>query len=259
METMHIHDVYEIYMTQNSGIKFGVNNKIYELDCGDVMFFTDADLHKAIVPKNIKYDRYIVTFSPHLLPEEDRSVLLECFGDSDRECSNKLQLTPEEQRMFITLAEELECEQKQQWQSEKGQLLALCKLLLFLNRIFREKQQVTPVLIHSFDPRIRIVLEYIDDNYIHQPSLDELAKLCYLNKYYLCRLFRQETGFSIGDYITYRRMSAAMKLLRKGESISNVARLSGFKSDTYFITSFKKNFETTPYQYMHRSIQPQEK
>jgi len=106
---------------------------------------------------------------------------------------------------------------------------------------------------------IRIVLEYIDDNYIHQPSLDELAKLCYLNKYYLCRLFRQETGFSIGDYITYRRMSAAMKLLRKGESISNVARLSGFKSDTYFITSFKKNFGTTPYQYIHRSIQSQEK
>ncbi|MBQ7010771.1 MAG: helix-turn-helix transcriptional regulator [Clostridia bacterium] len=255
METMHIHDVYEIYMTQSSGIKFAVNNRTYELDRGDVMLFTDADLHKAIVPKNSKYERYVITFLPYLLQEEDRAVLLECFGDSDRECSHKLQLTPEEQRMFITLVEELKCEQKQQWQSEKGQLLSLCKLLLFLNRIFREKQQVSPVSIHSFDPRIRTVLEYIDDNYIHQPSLDELAKMCYLNKYYLCRLFRKETGFSISDYITYRRMSIAMKLLRKGESISNVARLSGFKSDTYFITSFKKNFGTTPYRYMHRSIQ----
>lgn len=257
METMHIHDVYEIYMTQSSGIKFGVNNRIYELDCGDVMFFTNADLHKAIVPKNTRYERYVVTFSPHLLPEEDRADLLACFGDPDRERSHKMPLTREEQRTFIALAEELEHEQKQPWLSEKGQYYALCRLLLFLNRIFREKQQVSPVFTSSVDARIRTILEYIDKNYLHQPSLDELAKLCYLNKHYLCRLFRQETGFCISDYITYRRMSAAMKLLREGESISDTARLSGFKSDTYFITTFKKSFGTTPYQYVHRSVRRQ--
>lgn len=257
MEAMHIHDVYEIYMTQSNDIKFWVNDRFYELECGDVMLFSDTDLHKVGVPQKGRYERYILTFPPHLLPETVRSELLACFGGANGLQSHKVQLTMEEQRTFIAMLQTLGEEQQQNELSELGQILALCRILVFINRVCREKMQPAPVPVCVRDPRIRTVLEYVNVNYNQQITLDELAGQCYLNKYYLCRLFRKETGFCIQDYITYRRLSAAIALLRKGESVSDTAQLSGFNSDTFFITTFKKQFGMTPYRYASHNIRPQ--
>lgn len=254
MDSMHIHDVYEIYMAQSSGIRFLVNGEIYELDCGDVMLFTNRDLHKVSVPHDSRYERYIITFPPYILPEKERAELLMCFERGEGQHSHKVQLTPEEQKHVIGLIKALEEEGEQQKHSKLGQQLELCKLLLFLNRVHCDRQQVNIASTYSTDSRIRRVLEYVDTNYDQQITLEELGHLCYLNKYYLCRLFRQETGFCINEYITYRRLSVAVMLLQKGESVSVSARLSGFKSDSFFITTFKKHFGKTPYQYIHQCL-----
>ena len=60
------------------------------------------------------------------------------------------------------------------------------------------------------------MLQYIDANYTDTISLDSLSAHCFLNKSYLCRLFKRETGFHIHDYIVYRRLSHGMLLLRSG-------------------------------------------
>lgn len=250
MKAMHIHDVYEIYMAQSKGVKFLVNDRLYELEYGDVMLFSNMDLHKVSISEKDLYKRYVIIFPPELLPENERSELLACFGDTKGQRNHRLRLTLSEQKTLIELINILQDEQRQTQYSELGQRLALGRILLFLNRIFTEQQQAVMPL-QSQDTRIRKVLEYIDSNYSRQISLDELSNLCYLNKHYLCRLFRKETGFCINDYIVYRRLSAAVMWLQKGKSVSDTARLSGFTSDTFFITTFKKHFGMTPYRYIN--------
>ena len=252
MESMHIHNVYEIYVAQSNGVKFLVNNRIYKLSCGDVMLFTETDLHKVSVPANSRYDRYVITFSPHLLPAENRDALLACFADMQGRQTHKVQLTPGEQQTLLSLLQALAEEQRQPVLQTLGMQLALSRILVFLNRVRQTQPKQLPTPSHAWDPHIRVVLEYIDSHYSHPFTLDDLAGLCYLNKYYLCRLFRRQTGFCIQDYITYRRLSAAVVLLWEGKSISATAQLSGFNSDTFFITTFKKHFGMTPYRYVHR-------
>ena len=250
MNPMHIHDVYEIYMVQSSGVKILVNNQLYDLECGNVMLFSNKDLHKVSIPKKTPYQRYVITFSPEILNQNERAELLRCFDNTDMQHNHKLQLTPEEQNTLIAYIRELQDEQRQQQLSQLGQQLALCRILVFLNRVCLQRQQQLPVPARCQDTRIQTVLEYIDANYSRQISLEELSKLCFLNKYYLCRLFRDRTDFCINDYIVYRRLSEAVILLRKGKRVSDIARLCGFTSDTFFITTFKKQFGMTPYQYM---------
>lgn len=250
MPAMHIHDVYEIYMAQSSGVNFLVNNCLYELECGDVMLFSNRDLHKVSVSEKSLYKRYVITFPPELFREKEQSALLTCFDDTKDQRNHRLRLTLNEQKTLIELINILQDEQRQTHFGELGQQMALGRILVFLNRIFIEQQQA-PVPAQSQDMRIRKVLEYVDKNYSRHISLDELGNLCYLNKHYLCRLFKKETSFCMNDYIVYRRLSAAVMLLRKGESVSNTARISGFASDTHFITTFKKHFGTTPYRYTH--------
>ncbi len=250
MKAMHIHDVYEIYMAQSDGVKFLVNDRLYDLERGDVMLFSNKDLHKVSVPDTAPYKRYVITFAPELLFENARPTLLACFEDVCGSRSHRVRLTPKEQAVLISLMQALQDEQYQTELSELGQQLALCRILVFLNRVYCKRQQQAPMPVRCRDMRIGKVLEYIDNNYSQKIALDELSDLCYLNKHYLCRLFKRETGFCMNDYIVYRRLSAAVLMLKKGESVSVTARLCGFTSDTFFITTFKKQFGMTPHQYM---------
>ena len=227
MEAMHIHDVYEIYMALSDQVRFFVNNGMYLLEENDIILFKNNDLHKVSVPQQKLYSRYIITFPPDVLCTQfsQAKTLLTCF-DWENDGSRHLKLTAEEQARFLSLAQEMEQEKIQ-------------------SRCSKEN----PVNDAGNFVHIQKVLQYIDENYTDNISLDTLSSYCFLNKSYLCRLFKRETGFHIHDYIVYRRLSQAMLLLRNGESVNNAARLSGFSSDTFFITVFRQQLGMTPYQY----------
>ena len=134
---------------------------------------------------------------------------------------------------------------------QTGRWLALCQLLLFLCRM-QQNTAVPQQEKSSLHPQIRTVLAYIDENFRQQVTLETLSEQCFLDRHYLCRLFKRDTGLCIHDYITYRRLSCAAALLRAGESVSTAANRSGFSSDAFFITTFKKNVGMTPYRYACR-------
>ena len=250
MRAMHIHDSYEIYMALSEGVRFFVNDRVYALNRGDVMLFTNTDLHKVSVPPGAPYERYVVLFEPGMLRNlpGDGPQLLGCFDGMGVHCSHKLSLTPDEQALFIAAADGIE-NQRAAALAELGRWLELSRMLLLLCRVRMRELDSPPGIERSKHPGIRAVIALIDADYARDISLDELSACCYLNKHYLCRLFKRETGFCIHDYIVYRRLSCAMARLRTGESVSSAARLSGFRSDTFFITTFKRNIGETPYQY----------
>lgn len=251
-KAMHIHMVYEIYMPQNPGVKCFVNDRIYELEPGDVMLFTDEDLHKAGVPADVRYDRYVITFPPQLLRGTPCEELLQCFDGQGGVRQPRLHLDAAQREAFITLIEELRTETEGGIPVPAGQWLALCRLLLFLCRLRQQSPSPPAAEKQALHPQIRKVLAYIDDNFRQPIPLETLSELCFLDRHYLCRLFKRQTGFCIHDYITYRRLACAAALLREGKSVSEAAGLSGFGSDTFFITTFKKNVGVTPYRYACR-------
>ena len=249
MESMDIHNSFEIWMALSSGVHCFVNDAVYPINPGDVMLFTNMDLHRFSVPPNAPYERYVITFSTDLLPSgQEYSGILDCFSRGHLS-GRKLSLSEDERGQFIALADAINEEREMSSYAQLGQRLALCRLLLFINRIQRKALPSLPSDASPIHPQIRAVIDYIDRHYNQALTLEELTAICHFNKYYLCRLFRQETGFRMRDYIIYRRISQAAEFLRKGDSVSEVSQKTGFSSTTFFITTFKKNVGITPYQY----------
>lgn len=248
MEAMHIHEVYEIYMALCDGVRYFVNDRMCLLERGDVMLFTNNDLHKVSVSPQMEYKRCVITFPPDkfrsLFGEGQR--LLSCFEEGEN--AFPLKLTQEEQVRFLSLAHEIAQEKSSGDYSEIARWLGLGQLLLHLCKI-RERLPAYPVIERNTFLHTQKVLKYIDEHFTEDLSLDDLSSLCFLNKSYLCRLFKRETGFHIHDYIVYRRLANAMALLRSGQSVHEAARMSGFRSDTFFITVFRRHLNMTPYQY----------
>ena len=85
------------------------------------------------------------------------------------------------------------------------------------------------------------IKHYIDAHYAEELSLDTLAKLAHLNKYYFVHAFTAAFGISPISYLQKKRIDAGCELLTGTDhSIGEIARLTGFSSQSYFSQCFFK-------------------
>lgn len=99
------------------------------------------------------------------------------------------------------------------------------------------------------------IMQWIEMNYAEKFSLDALARDIGLSRSYTSRIFRQQTGGSIHEYLLTRRLKRGCDLLRTTDlSIDAVAEKVGFSDATYFITCFRKMMQQTPLQYRKKRV-----
>lgn len=97
------------------------------------------------------------------------------------------------------------------------------------------------------------IMRWIENHYASKFSLDALAQDIGLSRSYTSRIFRQETGGTIHEYLLTRRVKRSCDLLRLSDkSIDAIAITVGFNDVTYFITCFRKMIGETPLQYRKR-------
>ncbi|MEK0313230.1 response regulator [Cohnella sp. 56] len=97
---------------------------------------------------------------------------------------------------------------------------------------------------------IRNVQDYIKRNLDRDLSLTRLAESVYLSPSYLSKLYKQETGLSLTDYIVDHRVQKAKELLIGSEQkIHKIGRAVGFESAAYFARCFKKMTGQTPQEF----------
>lgn len=94
------------------------------------------------------------------------------------------------------------------------------------------------------------VMQWIEEHYPQKFRLEALAADVGLSASYVSRLFRQQTGGSIHEYLLTRRVKRACELLRGSDSaVAEISRQAGFADSPYFITCFKKMMGQTPLAY----------
>ena len=101
-----------------------------------------------------------------------------------------------------------------------------------------------------------LVRRYIDNHFKESLTLEQLAGLAHLNKYYLAHTFRREFGVSPINYLISRRIEESRFLLRETDhSLSLIAQMLGFSSPSYFSQCFRRVEGISPIEYrrQHRS------
>lgn len=101
------------------------------------------------------------------------------------------------------------------------------------------------VAIHHH-PILKQMIEYINDHYQNDLSLDMLSKISNVNKFYLIRLFKEILGCTPSQYILNKRIEFAIKLLKTTNlDITSICYEVGFGSLNTFERVFKKRFGCT--------------
>ena len=96
------------------------------------------------------------------------------------------------------------------------------------------------------------IRSYLDVNYQENISLDSLAQVFSINKYYLQKLFKKRLGLSPNEYLTRVRLERAKNLLRTtNDTMLQIAQEVGY-TPSYFDIVFKKYEGVTPHGYRQR-------
>ncbi len=98
---------------------------------------------------------------------------------------------------------------------------------------------------------VDIALNYIEENYANPNfSVKNVAEYVKIDRTYLYRLFKDETGLSVIDYINRHRISQAESMLSdQSLAIKDVAYSVGFSDQMYFSKVFKKHTGKTPTEF----------
>lgn len=231
MLSMHHHDQYELYYLEAGNREYFVEDSFFSVSAGEFVLIAPGRLHRTGGTYGL---RKLVMFSADCLHQvytpDAASQLLQCF--------ERIHIIPNKKmlpQLCVLLTSLEEAETPVQFAVYLGHLLCILALC--------EEEK-------SCNPGISGIIRYINQNYSTITNIDQIAKACYLSKFYLCHTFRQAMGITVVDYLNQVRIkTACVHLASEGSSIQTIAAQCGFHSVAYFSTIFKKHMGMTPSQY----------
>ena len=135
-----------------------------------------------------------------------------------------------EESLFLAMFPEETCQNPELYIA--GGLLRLCSALL---------RPEIPGVSH-----VQKVKNLIRQAYMQPLRVAAIAQEMHLDRRYLTRIFRQQTGFSVQQYLIAVRMEAADRYLSQGYCVQDTARLCGYEDSSNFSRLYKKHKGVSP-------------
>lgn len=245
---LHYHDFYEtvIYLG-NAGV-FLINGEEYLIRRGDIVLINMFDPHTLKYNKNTYYERFSISIDPSLLLSFNTgsSNLLDIFTKNNRhypifhvdgKCLDKYL------HILKQYTEEKPAHGKDIY--EKALLHQLASYLYsdcFDGIHYDDKDSRQVALVAS-------LIDYINSHLSEDLSLENLAEQVSYSEYYICRIFKHVTNYTLNNYIIEKRIAKAVHYLSNDIPITRAAEMAGFNNYSYFYKAFKKHLGVSPAMY----------
>jgi len=127
---------------------------------------------------------------------------------------------------------------------------------ILIIRLMRSTDLTVPAnpQVFSSNRQCTAVKRYIDQHFKEALTLDQLAEEVHMNKYYLSHAFKREFGISPINYMINQRIEESKYLLTETDlSLSQIGRLLGFSSLSYFSQVFRRTQKISPIEYRQKT------
>ena len=254
MRTKHFHNQYEIFYLLEGERRFFFNNRAYLVKGGSLILVDENVIHMTCDHSAAEFghDRIILYIDKMKMHELDRLFPHLSLVEFFRKHYGVFHLNPVQQASFIDLYLKLTDEFETKRSNYKT--IIDMEVILYFIRFMRDNPPLVPDEISSSDnPKHQHafrIADYISGNYTQTITLDQLSARFFISKYYMCRIFKEITGYSINEYVNIHRIQHGKRLLEESNlSISEVARQLGYENVTYFEKVFKEYMTLSPLKY----------
>ena len=165
-------------------------------------------------------------------------------GDDSVVVSEAIRLTAEHQQLINSLRHPpvFASAQRIWYQAKTLELMAA-----FLFQAPPEKEFFCQRQKRLSQDRVDRVIAILRNNLAEPPALEGLGKQVGCSSFYLSRIFSQQMGKTISQYLRQLRMEKAAELLRAGRlNVTQVAMEVGYSSSSHFSVAFHEAFGCCP-------------
>jgi AraC-like DNA-binding protein len=247
----HYHDFHKILILLNGNLSYCIEGRTYELTPGDIVLVNAGEVHRPILHSADSYERIILYVSPDFLAEhsnENYNLGL-CFTQAHEKQAHVLRNRSGKTGALTGAIHALDSSAKELgYASELHHTLMFLDFLIHLNRAALD-DQITFVSTASSGDKMLPVLDFLNEHLTEDISIDALAGRFYLSRSYLMHTFKEQTGYTIGSYLSTKRLLYAKELIVAGKPITEVCFTCGFRNYSTFSRAYKKSFGESPRDY----------
>lgn len=254
----HYHEFDKITILIQGNVDYTIEGRTYELNPYDIVLVRHNEIHRPVVDCSNPYERIIIYISPTFIETYRTSEydLGYCFQKAAKRESSVLRIpTGQKNILFQTIQKLEESFAQNGYANELYQQVLFLEFMIHLNRA-AHAEQLFFLSDAVYNPKIADILHYINANLSANLSIDHLSSQFYMSKYYMMRLFKAETGYSIGSYITQKRLLFAKDLILRGVPVLDACFDCGFQDYSTFSRAYRKCFHESPRQTLASESSP---
>ena len=133
--------------------------------------------------------------------------------------------------------------------SEVADDLKLCQSVYQSLLTLIEENQIS-LTVKPYSECVQNIIQYMESHLSVQLTEDEIAEYSHMSRSMLSRVFKQETGMTVAQYIDSAIMTRAEQmLLYRDKTVAEISNEFGFCDQSYFARVFKKKFGVSPRKY----------
>ncbi|MCM1105618.1 MAG: AraC family transcriptional regulator [Blautia sp.] len=242
----HYHSFHKILIVLSGGVSYCVECRTYRLRPGDIVFVPAGEVHRPIVPDG-PYERIIIYISTDYLENyhEKDADLSWCLRTAHEKQSHVLRVPAFSKSRLGQITREFErSADSNEYAGELYHHLLFLEFMVILNRLAIGGE--VEYLTTSSNSKILEVVNFLNEHLTEDITIDRLADTFYLNRYHLMHTFKDETGYTIGGYLTAKRLLYAQELIDNGEPITSACYACGFHNYSTFLRAYRKHYGHSP-------------
>jgi len=242
-----VHNFWECLYVIDGEVCITADERVYNLERGEIIFHKPLELHKFIVNGNRGATLLIFSFSADgpltgwlrdkvfCLTNDQNQILKALLSYTNRKSGS----APQE-ISYVHLLHQFDS------LPYYSQMVVTYLYQLFLS--LADESVISTVSSAPDALTFSKAISYLNCNLHTQPSVAEIARFSNVSEASLKRIFDKYAGISVHKYLLKLKIKVAMELLQDGESVSVVAERLGFNSQSYFSKAFKRETGNNPSQ-----------
>lgn len=236
----HNHNGYEIFVLLKGEGVFMVEGTGYPLRPMDIIITKSDEIHEIAYDEDTEYERIVIHLEDDFFEKLNCVEYTEIFNNRKSGENNLIDHEAVKSSELIDTL--LKMERYIKSQSTTSDAIIRASIVEFMHQL----NQLNTTHGEIMSGPVKNVIKYINANISENLALSDLAERFFMSKYHLCRSFKKYTGFTVNQYITYRRIMVVRDLRSQGKNLSDSCIEAGFSSYSNFYKAYVKETGCAP-------------
>lgn len=241
LETHIDKDVFSVFVLLDGEIDYIVEGKRLNIKKNDMLLVGNNELHRRVLKENSVCEYILLMVNLDFFIKNNCTDFADVVFNRVLGGNNIIPAQKAKESGILEVIKRLDGYASE----EPVNLTVVCsvviELLYHLNRLITKSHKTD----YKYES-IKSIIEYINEHLTEKMLLADIAKHFYLTEEYLCRLFKQNTGFTVHQYIAYKRIVLTREFYLKGIPLTSACEKAGFGDYSTFYRAYKKIMDEPP-------------